>query len=113
MGAAADLFVIAQGDTAPSIAADLIGSDGQPFNLANGTLYFVYRRADGSRAPVTRTATIVDAATGQGRYDWIAADVAEPGDYKAQFKFVLTAGSVATRFPNDRFLTLRVSPSVG
>ena len=51
------------------------------------------------QAQQTRTATIVDAATGEVFYALTGADTAVPGVYRGQFQF--TAGGVQQMFPSN------------
>jgi hypothetical protein len=55
---------------------------------------------------------IVDASNGKVSYTWQTADIALPGAYWAMFVVTFPDGSTRT-YPNDRYLRILVTPSLG
>lgn len=80
-----ELFI---GNRSPSLT-DTIRVDGSAFNLTDSTVKMQMRLVNSSVLKVDSAATIVDAASGQVRYDWAAADVDTQGDYAAWWRVTL------------------------
>jgi hypothetical protein len=90
-----------KGDTSPSLA-DTIKVNGAAFDLTNASsVKFQLRLATGSTKKVDAVATVVSAAAGTVRYDWLAADVDTPGIYVGWWLVNLTNGRPQT---SDEFL---------
>lgn len=111
--ASADFWVKA-GDYGPTVlvSGTVYGANGAPLNLTGGSVKFIIRRADRTRAPVSRTGSVTSASTGQVAYAFVAADTAEPGDFRCEWQCTLADGSVVT-CPNDGSLVLHVEPQLG
>jgi hypothetical protein len=75
------------GERPPPLAYQHLTVDGAPIDLAGMNGYFVYRRADDP--PVVRLAPVTDGPAGEQTYEWVDADLAIPGLYRAE----LWAGS--------------------
>ncbi len=92
------------GDSSPSLLVqlqceagfDLTGSPVVTFNLykPDGTI-------------VSRTSTIVNAATNVVRHDWQATDMDQEGRYYGEF--VVSSGGLQRTFPPDNYVNIRVS----
>jgi hypothetical protein len=74
-------FRITEGDT-PTVNDTLLNADGSAFDLTGYTVKLEWQ------GPVTSnaTATLVNAAAGTVRYQFLAAQTAAPGEYTAQWK---------------------------
>lgn len=103
-------FEINRHDRLPSIqatlSADLTGAS---------SVSFIMRKALSDWAPdfagaatVNAAATIVDAAGGVCRYDWLAVDTAVAGQYVGQWQVIWTSGSKAQSFPTGSYHTITV-----
>lgn len=91
-------FEMVQNDTSPSIAATLKWSDGSAVNLTGATVKFTMKK--GNTIIVNEAAvTIVDAATGSVRYDWVAADTKQTGICKGEFEVTFSDGKICS-FPS-------------
>ena len=100
----ATTFYIKQGDTKPSLSAQLL-SDGSAVDLTGATVKFHMGTI------IDATATIVDAATGNVRYDWVTADTETAGLFRAEFEVTFSDGTVET-FPNDGYLLINIIEEV-
>lgn len=100
-------FTIKQGDTSPSLLANLVLPDKTPAQLAGSTVLFHMRNSRGTGSTLVGSATIVNASAGQVRYDWDPADTALVGDYEAEFQVTYSDGKIET-FPNDGFLEVSI-----
>lgn len=100
-------FSIKAHDRLPSIQADLANA-GLPAPLASATsVRFVMRLAAGGVAPkVDRAATIVDAALGTVRYDWLPADTDTPGVYQAEWAVLY--GTLPQTYPTSTYHSIEV-----
>jgi hypothetical protein len=88
-----------KGRLGPSLE-DTIYIDDSPFNLTGYTVTFSMRLLDSGAVLVTGSATIVDATTGQVRYDWVAGNTDVAGRYV--FWWTLTTGGVSSDTPEQR-----------
>ena len=103
-------FTIRQNDTGPIFASTLKNPDGNPENLTAATVTFEMRhQATGTL--VTGACAIVNASLGQVAYHWVAGNTALPGWYYALFSVTYSGGLVET-YPNDKFMTVLVTPVV-
>lgn len=99
-------FYIKQGDTLPSLRAQLLGPDNQPINLSGATVEF---RVSGR---VAATAVVEDDEQGRVRYDWRPGDTDKPGAHNAEF-IVTFMGGATQRVPNDGYLTVHILKAIG
>lgn len=74
-----DHLVWLVGNRNPSISEQIVDSLGAPVNLTGASVRFKAREVGSSALIVDQPATVVDAPTGQVRYDWSAADITGPG----------------------------------
>jgi hypothetical protein len=95
-------FTIKSNDRLPSIQATLSA------DLTTATsVKFIMKTATGNTVRVNAAATIVSAASGVVRYDWLAVDTAVPGSYLAEWE-VLWAGGKKQSFPTLTFHSIDV-----
>lgn len=105
-------FKIKQNDTSPGIEAILKDSDNNPINLTGASLRFIMAKYNSTELKVDASATIVTAAEGLIKYDWIIGDTDESGTFKAEFEVTYNDGTIET-FPNDGYLTIEIDPELG
>lgn len=107
-------FYIKQGDRLPPVEAALQRADGTAVTLAGATVKFLMR-VRGTVAPVVvdAAAVVVDAGTGQVRYDWADGDTATVGDYDAEFEVTVTASGKKQTVPNNGYLRVKVRDDIG
>lgn len=72
-----------QGEIPPALVWRFEDANGDPISLADHTAGFVWRRGDDP--PVSRDATITDAAGGEVTYRFDVFDMALWGEYRAEF----------------------------
>lgn len=107
-----DPVYIKQHDTQPSISATLT-EDGVAVDITGATVTFVMRprlcrhEVPAASPKVEAAAVVVDAATGQVRYDWAVGDTDTEGQFDAEFK-VSIAGAVTT-YPSSGYLPIVIS----
>ncbi len=77
-------LVVFRGNTSPAVQ-DVITAGGRPVLLTNKTVFFRMRYANSEVLKVDATASIVNATTGDVRYDWNVAglDTSEAGSFMA------------------------------
>jgi hypothetical protein len=85
----------------------LLNGSGGAVILTGASVRFLMRAADSSTPKVAAAAQIVDAATGQVRYTWIAADLDTPGVYRAEWEVTYSGGAKET-FPADGWIAVVV-----
>ena len=100
----ATIYDLKQGDTKPSLSAQLL-SNGSAVDLTGATVKFHM----GTTVDVS--AVIVDAATGNVRYDPATAHTVTAGIFKAEFEVTFSDGTIET-FPNDGFIYVRITEEV-
>lgn len=97
-------FTIKQNDTWPPLgdAAEPVvlksGPEGAqvPIDLTGATVKLFIRKADGTGTPLSRTVTIVTPANGTVRYDWVAADTVDAGEFVFEYQITFGDGKIAT-----------------
>lgn len=92
-------FSIKQNDTSPSILATLKDASSVPVNITAATVRLHMKSLDGS-LKVDSNMTVINAAGGLVRYDWLAGDTDTVGTYKVEFQVTYTDSSIET-FPNN------------
>lgn len=107
-----DTLSFKRGDTAAVVRATLFSDDGStvPVNLTGASIKFIMALLplNPGVTKVNAVATILNAATGEVGYDWIAADVDTAGNYQAEFQVTYSDGKVQT-FPRLGYLTIIVT----
>lgn len=104
-------FKIKQGDTLESIFFTLKDATGTPVNLTNSSLKFHMKKQGSNTPKVDAAAAIVNAALGEGRYDWVAGDTDTDGVYLAEVEVTFISGDIET-FPNTKNLVIQIYPSL-
>jgi hypothetical protein len=88
--------------TAPSLFGTLTHSDGTAFDLTTAVaVRFQMRSSIDRRFSVDAVATIVTPATGAVRYDWLAGDLATPGDFYSRWRIEWNDGSIEYTDPEN------------
>ena len=105
-------WVMKQNDTWPPLGdattpVILKDDTGAAINLTGATVKLFIRKADGTGTPLSRSMTIVNAAAGTVRYDWIAADTATVGDWNFEFQITFGDGKIAT-VPTVGYYSLQI-----
>jgi hypothetical protein len=87
-----------QGDTAPDLNATLHleGDPETPIDLSHATVRFQMRQANDRRFTVDAVADIVSGPAGTVKYVWAPNDLAQPGDYDAQWEVTFQDETVQT-----------------
>lgn len=107
-------FTIKQGDRLPSLTATLYDANNAVVDLSSGVtgVTFSMRRRPQRAATITNEdAVIVDAETGQVRYDWAAGDTATAGDFEGEFTVNYTSGQSLT-FPNFGYIGIYIESQI-
>lgn len=99
-------FSIKRFDRLPSIQATLnIGSTA--LNLTGASVSFIMRDITGGDAKVNSAATLVTAASGIVRYDWVTADTDTAGNYYGEWEIHWADGKTQT-VPTKGYHTIEV-----
>jgi len=104
-------FYLKRNDTSPAIQVVLRDSSGTAISLAGATVKFLMYDRYGTEV-VNASATVEDAAGGVVQYDWIAADTAAAGFYKAEFEVTYADATVET-FPNYEYINIHIQEDLG
>jgi hypothetical protein len=96
-------FYMKQHDTGPSLERTLTDAAGTAYDLTGATVTFKMRLEGRTTAKVDAAAIVTAAATGDVRYDWVAADTDTAGYVEAEFEAVLASGQRIT-YPNRGYL---------
>jgi hypothetical protein len=92
-------FIIKQNDTSPAIQATLKDATGSNVNL-NGCVVVMHMKSASGVLKVSEEMTIVDAANGIVKYDWVTGDTDTVDTYYVEFQVTYADLTVET-FPND------------
>jgi len=103
-------FYIKRNDTAASFQVALRDSAGDAVDLTGASVQFIMSK--GSTAKVSAPATIVDAAAGEVRYDWVAGDTDEGGYFRAEWEVTDASNRVQT-FPNPGYDEVVITQDLG
>lgn len=100
-------FYVKHNDTSPAMLATLQDAEGNAVNLTGATVRFHMRSVGGGNPVVDAAATVVTAASGIVRYNWVAADTDTAGTYQAEFEVTYADASIET-FPNDGYIVVQI-----
>lgn len=95
-----DLIVVSS-DTAPSVFGTLTDTSGDPIDLTGATVRFQMRSTIDRRFAVNAIATIVTAAAGEVRYDWVAGDLGTPGSYVCRWRITFGDATIEHTDPEN------------
>lgn len=102
--------VFVQGNTSPAIVAQLVQESDPttPINLTGASVRFQMRKPDDIRFTVDKPAEIIGSpANGNVSYLWGANDLANPGEYDAQWEITFGDGRIQTQARPNRILVRR------
>jgi hypothetical protein len=100
-------FWLAKGDRAPSIQVTLRNADDTAVDLSGCTVLLRTRPKNKSDALSGGACTIVDAAGGKVRYDWVLTDSDPAGIYLGEFIVTFASGKEMT-VPTDKPFEIQV-----
>lgn len=97
-----------EGDTGP-VLNGLIVQTGTttPVNLTGATVKFQMRKDNDRRYQVDAAGTIVNPTAGTVSYTWGANDLANPGEYLAQWEVTFASGVKQTTDPQVELIVRR------
>lgn len=104
-------FKLKRNDTSPAIRSTLLDGSGTVILLTGASVKFLMKDKAGNII-VNAAAVIIDAINGVVEYQWIGADTAVLGFYKAEFEVTYSDGTVET-FPNEGFTSILITEDIG
>lgn len=104
-------FYVKQNDTSPAMLATLQDANGAAVNILGATIRFHMRAIGSTQTKVNSAATIVNAATGEVRYNWSASDTNTVGAFQAEFQVTYADGKIET-FPNDGYIPVEITDDI-
>lgn len=106
-------FTIKQFDTLPVISAILKvgGTTITDLATATGVKLVLAKRSAPEVYVFAKAAVIVNAATGQVAYSWVAGDTDVPGDYVGSWHITYADGKKRT-VPTVGYFTLKIEPKL-
>lgn len=94
-------FKIKQGDTRPSLKAQLLDENRQPRDLQSvDTVKFHMKDVDTQELVVEDNGTVLNAEEGRVVYEWSDGDTETLGRHEAEFEITYSGGETET-FPNS------------
>ena len=101
-------FVIKQGDTRKDLER-ILAIDGSAVDLSDATSveFHLCNKARKGFVKFNKDATIVDATSGQVKYEWADGDTEDAGTFFYEFQVNWSNGDTQT-FPNDGFKSLKI-----
>ena len=109
----AERYYIKQGDYGQTITATCKDSAGTAVDISAAAEVRFHMGAEGSTATVDAAATNLDTGAGtrgQVSYTFVDGDTDDAGDYRAEFE--VTWATAVITFPNDSYITVKVSDEV-
>jgi hypothetical protein len=104
-------FNIKEGDTRPSLEAQLLDENNDPRNLQGASVRFHMEDVDTGSVVVDASARILNTQDGRVVYEWQSGDTDEPGRYEAEFEVTYGGGEVET-FPNNGYIGVYVDDDI-
>lgn len=105
-------FHLKVGDTKEPINATCLDSAGAIVDLTGATVVFRMAQFGSGARKVNATATIVSAAAGTVRYQWLTADVNTAGEYEGEFRVTFSGGAIQS-FPNASTISILIHQDEG
>lgn len=115
----AHAFPIKKDQLIPTFAFVIEDDDGNPIDLAPAAsgaaiasaLIFHMRASGAASTFLTRTASIMQAASGLGHgdYQWVTGDTATAAHCQAEVEILWSAASKTTRAPADGFYPVKIT----
>jgi len=102
---------IKQNDTSPSIQTQFLDGDGLPVDITGNLGVSFHMRDAAGTVKIDTAATVVTAASGIVRYDWLAADTDTAGTFQAEFEVTYSDGKVET-FPNASYIEVVITDDI-
>ena len=103
-------FIIKQNDTSPAIQATLKDANGSAIDLTGADVVMHMKSVNGV-LKVSEEMTIVDAANGVVKYDWVTGDTDTVGTYYVEFQVTYADLTIET-FPNDDKAVILIKPEL-
>lgn len=103
-------FYIKRGATLPKLKVTMADSAGAAVDLSLASVSFRLRPVDASSPTLSRSATVVSAATGVAEYAWQVGDTATAGSYVGEF--VVSANGATQVVPSARLLRIEIVDSL-
>ena len=100
-----------QNDTTPDMTGTCLDGDGAAVDLSGSTLLFHMRRKGTATPKINSAASIVIAASGTWKYEWLAGDTDTVGEFEFQLQVTFGGGDIRT-FPNDGYNRLIVTEQI-
>lgn len=102
---------IKQNDTSPSIQTQFLDGDGLPVDITGNLGVSFHMRDAAGTVKIDTAATVVTAASGIVRYDWLAADTDTAGTFQAEFEVTYSDGKIET-FPNASYIEVVITDDI-
>ena len=102
---------IKQNDTSPSIQTQFLDGDGLPVDITGNLGVSFHMRDAAGTVKIDTAATVVTAASGIVRYDWLAADTDTAGTFQAEFEVTYSDGKIET-FPNASYIEVIITDDI-
>ncbi|CAB4176084.1 Domain of unknown function DUF2479 [uncultured Caudovirales phage] len=100
-------WYVKRNDTYGNVTEQLLDENLAPVNITGASVKFSMRTRTGSVAKVSSAATIVTAATGIVKYQWVTGDTDTAGDYRAEWQVTFSSGKIQT-YPNNGYDTISI-----
>jgi hypothetical protein len=104
-------FNLKQNDTSPSIQTTLLDGNGFAVDITGNLGVTFHMRDSAGTVVIDTAATVITAATGIVRYDWLPADTATSGTFQAEFEVTYSDGKVET-FPNASYIEVIITDDI-
>lgn len=111
MGRNPNIFYVKQGDTEPTLVAQLRWQDGTPIDLTDVTEVRLHMALN-YQLHVDQPVTIITPSEGRVSYGWTPGDTDVPGQFDAEFEVTFADGEIIT-CPNDGHFPIHVTRQVG
>lgn len=102
---------IKQNDTSPSIQTQFLDGSGLPVDITGNLGVSFHMRDAAGTVKIDTAATVVTAASGIVRYDWLAADTDTAGTFQAEFEVTYSDGKIET-FPNASYIEVVITDDI-